>query len=902
MDLFLAIIKYLLLGIVIIGPIWAIILFIRIYKNKKWLDWYQNLDFVLLRLLVPKNNEKTPLAAEQMFAAMHGIYKLGIPFQDYLSFELASRDKYLQFYVFVPRNIKDYVEGQIYAQYPIVEIEEVEDYAKDALLELRSKNLQVAGCELVLTRPDINPIKTFPNFEVDPLAGITGVLSKVDIDEKVFIQVLAEPVSDEWQKKVASLTGKGGGGFGKTILSGGLSFFGELLAEAFGHNVKPKEEKKKEEKKKEYKEEEGKEKPPQSVEQKISKLGFRVLIRIVAIAPDSVIAQSKVAGVVGAFKQYNLLTMNGFAATPIVLEPSILALYASRYFPQRAGYMLNIEEVASIFHLPNISVETPSIVWAGSKKGEPPSNLPIEENVESLDLTVFAKTNFRHIIHKFGIKTSDRRLHIYAIGKTGTGKTTMLENMIIDDIREGRGVAVVDPHGDLIKRILNFIPNERINDVIVFSPADREYPVAFNPLEAVDPEMKNIIASGVVGIFKKIFGESWGPRLEYILRNTILALLDYPNATMLGIMRILVDKTYRRKVVEQIKDPVIRDFFVHEYEAYDQKFRTEAIAPIQNKVGQFLSSSLIRNIVGQPKSTINLEEAMNTGKIILLDLSIGKIGEDNSALLGSMIITKIQLAAMSRATIPEEQRRDFYLYVDEFQNFATDSFATILSEARKYRLSIIMTNQYIAQMPELVSDAVFGNVGTIISFRVGSADSDFLQKEFEPVFVANDLVNLDNYHVYIKMAIEGVTCPAFSAITLPPAIGTTENVEKVTKLSRERYGRKREEVERMIQESSEYIGPTINTPLNNVVDGEAVFKKPAVPQVAKIGERVWEKYDSHGQTWYSEASSENQPALQKEESSKSETTTKEEVPPKSPQPPQDNNIQMLDEGKITKIE
>jgi hypothetical protein len=325
-------------------------------------------------------------------------------------------------------------------------------------------------------------------------------------------------------------------------------------------------------------------------------------------------------------------------------------------------------------------------------------------------------------------------------------------------------------------------------------------------LENVDPDLKNIVASGVVGIFKKIFGESWGPRLEYILRNTILALLDYPNSTLLDIMKVLTEKEYRKKVVSFVKDPVIRDFFINEFEKYDPKFRTEAIAPIQNKVGQFLSSSTIRNIVGQAKSTINMEDIMNKGKILLIDLSIGRIGEDNSALLGSMLITKIQLSAMRRAIIPEDKRLDFYLYVDEFQNFVTDSFAVILSEARKYRLNLTLTNQYIAQIPEVVSNAVFGNVGTMVCFRVGAQDANFLVREVEPVFTANDLVNLDNYHIYLKMAIDGVTRPAYSAITLAPVEaveGQKENREKIIQSSREKFSKNRAGVEGQIKQWAE---------------------------------------------------------------------------------------------------
>ena len=421
----------------------------------------------------------------------------------------------------------------------------------------------------------------------------------------------------------------------------------------------------------------------------------------------------------------------------------------------------------------------------------------------SKEVTVVGQTNFRGQRRAFGLYIDDRRRHVYVIGKTGVGKTTMLENMIIQDIKMGRGLALVDPHGDVAEKILDIIPPERINDVVYFDPADVDYPVAFNPLESVDPQYKYLVASGLVSSLKKIWADSWGPRLEYILRNVILALLDYPNSTMLGIMRMLADKDYRKKVVDTIQDPVVKAFWVNEFANYNERFRSEAISPIQNKVGQFLSSSIIRNIVAQPKSTIDMQEIMDKGKILLINVSKGRIGEDNSALLGAMLITKIQLAAMNRASIAEEDRKDFYLYVDEFQNFATESFATILSEARKYRLNLIIAHQYITQMEEVVRDAVFGNVGTLISFRVGAFDGEYLEKEFMPQFTQTDLVNLDKYNAYVKLMINGVTSAPFSMETIPPVAETYNSREKVLAVSRERYGNSREIIEEKISRWSD---------------------------------------------------------------------------------------------------
>jgi len=416
------------------------------------------------------------------------------------------------------------------------------------------------------------------------------------------------------------------------------------------------------------------------------------------------------------------------------------------------------------------------------------------------NLTLFAETPFRNQYRKFGIKVDDRRRHMYLIGKTGMGKSTILENMIVEDIRQGKGVAVIDPHGDLAEKVIQYIPSHRINDVIYFNPSDIDYPLAFNVVEQVEPHLRHLVASGLIGVFQKLWADSWGPRLEYILRNSILAILDYPNSTLLGITRMLSDKTFRKKVVENIQDPVVKAFWVKEFASYADKFASEAVSPIQNKVGQFLSSSLIRNIVGQVKSSIDLRKVMDEGKVLIMNLSKGRIGEDNSELLGAMMITKIQLAAMSRVNILEEERRDFYLYVDEFQNFATESFANILSEARKYRLNLIMGHQYIEQLNEKVKFAVFGNVGTLVVFRVGATDAEELVKEFAPVFTEEDLVNLPKYNVVLKLMIDGVASDPFSARGLGPLTDAerTGNEQKVIDYCRERYASARNEVEEKI--------------------------------------------------------------------------------------------------------
>ncbi len=416
------------------------------------------------------------------------------------------------------------------------------------------------------------------------------------------------------------------------------------------------------------------------------------------------------------------------------------------------------------------------------------------------EIIFFGETTFRNKRKKFGIKIDDRRRHFYAIGKTGVGKTNLMENMAIQDIRLGNGTGFIDPHGEAVEKLLNFIPPERINDVVYFNPADLSHPIAFNVMENVDPAHRHLISSGLMGVFKKIWPDVWSARMEYILNNAILALLEYPDSTLLGINRMFADPEFRKKVVDNITDPIVKNYWTHEYAKYSQQYESEATGAIQNKIGQFISNPLIRNIVGQVKSTIDIRKIMDEKKIFLINISKGRVGEDNSKLLGSLIITKLQLAAMSRVDIPESERKDFFLYVDEFQNFATSSFVTILSEARKYRLSLILGHQYINQMEESVRDAVFGNVGTLVSFRVGPDDAEFLEKEYGPEFTATDLVNLPKYNTYVKLMIDGLTSNPFSAETLAPFDMTEDTSrEKIIMVSRERYGTPREVIEDKIK-------------------------------------------------------------------------------------------------------
>lgn len=760
---------------------------------------------VLLAIEVPRENDKTPVAAEHLYQSLHGLLRADNT-PDVISFEIQALKGYIRFFVYCPTVLEQYVSKQLYAQYPDVKISKVEDFVRTEVLEANGGCL---GATVQLAQPWPLPIKTFANFDVDPLSAVTSSMSGYDEGEEMWLQMILTPAELGWSHKAmeaakAISQGKSIGGFygsGNFLVWVLLSFFKFIfisLPKAFFMAGNSSSDSVDVGQTKVVLSEYDKERIG-LIEQKSRKVGFQVTMRAVVNSSFRGRSAHMLNELMASLQQYSLPQANSLEfGRPVKNLKSFINQYQRRVASRRAAVM-NSEEIASIFHLPSQSVETPGIVWAKSRKGEPPPNLPLALMGDNEDLTVFAKTDFRYEERKFGIKQIDRLRHIYVIGKTGMGKSTLLSNMAIDDVRSGRGVAVIDPHGDLIDDVLECIPRRRINDVVIFSPADREFPVGFNMLEKVDSSHMPLVASGLIAVFYKMFSHSWGPRMEHILRNIILALLEMPNATLMGITRIIVDKKYREKVIDNVRNPAVHDFWKKEFPALASGNPSDTFGPIQNKVGQFLSTSIVRNIVGQEHGTINIRKIMDEKKIFLVNLSKGKIGEDVSALFGSMLITKIQLAAMSRADIPESQRVPFYLYVDEFQNFATESFATILSEARKYKLGLTMANQYIAQMPEEVRNAVFGNVGSLISFGVGASDAGYLVKEFNPVFNEDDLISLDKRHIYLKMAIDGVSSVPFSATTLPPPANRSNNVEKIVGVSRERYAMPAEEIEEYIQ-------------------------------------------------------------------------------------------------------
>lgn len=784
----------------------------------------------MLQIQVSKNNEKSAKVAEYIFAALQAStvkeswknWFLGKKSPRF-SFEIASIKHHIYFYIWCPEQYKNLLINQLYGQYPDIEINETPDYSFEINKE---ESQRCIGAEMSTTDPYIYPIKRHPQFEdktnllfLDPLSAITSSFASLEsTNEKLAIQIVVSPLDNTWRERGLKAAAKIRGGFRLSSPNYGVWYTNLLLHKRFRKlfniffihpwifliGLSAKHSQGAEDHKSEVEESHQKETVEQGISGKLSQNGFDCNIRWVYVPEKSSgehFTENKLKESAAGLYQFNLPRFNSFAIKNISNKGRMFL----KRFQKRSiidPFILNTEEVATLWHLPNNTVNTPNIQWVQSNKIEAPLNLPQPHSTEKEDFTALGQANFRTQKTLFGIKKDDRRRHMYIIGKTGMGKSTILENMIVSDIANGKGVAVIDPHGDLADAVLHFIPKNRTNDVMVFNPSDTDFPVSFNMLECKIPEQRYLVASGLLGVFKKMFGESWGPRLEHILRNTILALTENPGSTILGIMRMLTDDSYRKKVLKNVKDPIVQSFWKDEFGRWNDKQKAESVSPIQNKVGQFLSSPLIRNVFGQPKSSVDLRFLMDKQKIVIINLSKGKIGDDNSSLLGSMMITKFQLDAMSRADIPEEKRIDFYLYVDEFQNFATDSFAVILSEARKYKLNLTMANQYIEQMSDEVKAAVFGNVGTLMTCQLGAEDAEIFSRQFSETISANDIVNLPKYQCYIKLMIDGMPSNPFSANTLPPPLanGDFAKKEKIQQLSRERYAKKREFVEGKIQE------------------------------------------------------------------------------------------------------
>jgi hypothetical protein len=774
----------------------------------------------VMQILVPRENDKTPLAAEQMFSSIHGILEGSIKSLDLVSFEIvADGEDGIRFFVAAPQHLCKFIEGQMYAQYPNADIRHVKDY----IYGKKDGQMFVTAGVVELDKSFIFPIKTFRNFDVDPLAAITGAIGDLEKGSSAWIQLVIRPVSNYWQEdsKEYITAVREGKDVGKV---GILKKLGEFLGKMI-ENLSTSEETKGKEV---VQLAPGQEEELTEIENKMLKVGSEICVRIVTKADSQIRAEQIFRDVVASFKQFTTAHLNSFVYTEQEKNgEDVYTEYVKRYLSAETADILNIEELASVYHLPNISVETPNIVWSRARKGEPPMNLPTSSSDEYVN--IFAETDYRGERIEFGLKKNDRRRHFYLLGKTGAGKTTLFKNMFISDILAGEGACFIDPHGEVVEELLDYIPEHRKKDVIYFNPADVEHPIGFNMLELDDQSQRDLVADGVVEVFKKQFDYSWGPRLQYILTNTISTCLEAQGTTLLSVIRILNDRNYRKFILKQVKDPILYKFWSEEFAQMSQNNRlaTEAVAPIQNKVGRFLSSSVIRNIVGQVHSTINLRDIMDNKKIFLVNLAQGKLGEETASLLGGMIITRLQATAMERIDIPQDERSDFYLYVDEFQNYATESFAKILSEARKFKLNLVMTNQYIDQLPVTVQQAIFGNVGTLGSFVVSQSDANILANEFAPMFSAEDLVSLDAYAMYVKLCIDGMTSVPFSAKSLAPRYQKMGLKDEIVEISRDEYSTDKEIIEdKVMRWSNQTYSDKGNRSVIKKEEDQAVKKPP----------------------------------------------------------------------------
>ncbi len=709
-------------------------------------------NHILLKVKTSKDSQETEESAVQLFSTLPKLKNkltdklLGK--NERLSFEILVREQNIHFLVCVPLRLLEYFKGAIHASYPEAVIEEL---AYDPAIWFFAKNYQVSVASLKLKNKSYLPLKTYKDFkDIDPLSTLMSTLSKNEGQDTILIQMLLNNQVSVWSKSYQA-----------------------SIEELENHPQK------------------------KLIGQKMEQRSLKVAFKI-AVATDnrqkSKLILDNIAAAYQAMSQSEsnalLLKKRHF------FKKSFLKKMQERSFSASPNLNLSLDELATLYHFPSQKLSNiTNISWGKKLLGEAPENLPTITRDSSVqrkkDINIIGETVYKNRLTKYGLWSEDRRRHVYVIGKTGTGKSTLLANMAINDLKHNEGMCVIDPHGDLVETLLDFIPKHRINDVVYFDPADTERTVQINLFEGENVVHRELIASGIISVFKKLYGYSWGPRLEYILRNCLLTLLKSPEAKLSDILDLLTNEKFREKVVNKLDDPILKNFWVNEYNKMHDRQRQEQIASILNKVGQFVSSPLVRNVVNTTQSSFSIEELMSQGKILLINLSQGRLGEDNATLLGAMMITKIQLAAMGRVNVSEDKRPDFYLYVDEFQNFATDAFIKILSEARKYHLNLTLANQYIDQIPEEVRNAIFGNCGNIISFVMGAGDASYFQAEYGGLYTQDDLVNLDKYQIINKISINNVLSRPFPAYTLPLAKSSNRNREKVIRNSRERYAKKR---------------------------------------------------------------------------------------------------------------
>ncbi|HYM65062.1 MAG TPA: type IV secretion system DNA-binding domain-containing protein [Candidatus Sulfotelmatobacter sp.] len=775
-NIFLALFLVLIILLAVAGlVIGGLYLFMSWYKNRD--REKQSLDSTLLQISLPRDNEIKIDAAEQLFQSFAGIKAHGmfsfLKYPPHISFEIVGMPEDIRFYIYTPNKYRDLVEKQINASYPDAEIRIVEEkgtkegYVIGNEYNIFSKEGKVAFASLKLKDSNYKPLKVYKDFAVDPLSSITSILAKMGQGEGAAIQILISGADSLWSKR------------GREFITSTKKT--ESNPETAKYSADPKE--------------------LEAIESKTSKPGFQTVIRIVVSSSSQEAASAHLENIISAFGQFD--GFNSFTKNKHWLKGNFVSDFVYRFFPSSGNLsVLSSEELAGVFHFPNKSVTTPHIYWINAKRAPAPAQIPSSG-------LYLGKSLFRGIEKPVYMTDDDRRRHMYIIGKTGVGKSELLKQMILQDVREGKGIGVIDPHGDLIEDILKMIPPERAEDVILFDPSDTERPMGLNMLEAQTEQEKHYIVSSIVGLMYKLYDPNKtgiiGPRFEHAIRNAMLTVMYEKGSTFIEVVRALTDANFVQELLPKVEDPIVRRYWTDQIAQTSDFHKSEVLDYIVSKFGRFVTNKMMRNIIGQSQSAFDFRRVMDEGKILLVNLSKGKIGEENSSFLGLVLVPKILVAAMSRQDLSQENRRDFYLYVDEFQNFATPDFAQILSEARKYKLNLIVANQFIGQMDEEVKNAIFGNVGTIMSFRVGVTDANYLQHEFQPVFTEADLINVDVFNAYVKTIVGNEPVTPFSVDTTKDmaqekSLENPRVAELVRELSRLKYGKEVKNLEVQIAE------------------------------------------------------------------------------------------------------
>ncbi len=746
-----------LLGVVLFGLVALSFILFTYYKNIE--REKRSIDSVLLQVAVPRGNEIKVDAMDQLISSLYSIKKGGwkqrFDVQPVISFEIVAKQEDIRFYVWCPRKIQDLVEKQIHGAYSDADIVAVDEY------NIFTEEGKVAYKSFQLRKANFYPIKTFKDMATDPMATITSALAKMGPEEAAAVQLVISPAESDWQKE------------GRKFISDTKKQESDPEKAKFSVGAKALE----------------------AVENKTSKPGFEVTIRMVVVSPTEDMAKIHITNLSSAFEQF-AGEQNGLKSRKIRRKSFFMEDFLYRYQPMfniwgNHTSVLNSEELATIYHFPNKQITTPHIFWVTAKSAPAPAEIPQEG-------LYLGMSSYRGIKRKVYIGNEDRLRHMYIIGRTGTGKSEFLKDMILQDIKAGKGLCFMDPHGEALQDIMKMIPPERAEDVIYFNPGDTDRPMGLNLLEAKTEDQKHFAATAVINMMYKLFDPYKtgivGPRFEHAVRNAMLTAMSEEGSTFVEVMRILTDSKFVQELLPKVTDPIVRRYWTDQIAQTADFHKSEVLDYIVSKFGRFVTNRMIRNIIGQSQSSFSLRDVMDQKKILLINLAKGEIGEENSSFLGLILVPRILMAALSRQDVPEEQRQDFYLYVDEFQNFATPDFAVMLSEARKYRLGLCVANQFIGQVEEEVKNAVFGNVGTLVCFRVGVSDANYLAHEFSPVFGEDDLLNVERYHAFIKTIVNNEPVQPFSMDLTKDIKGekAKENPrmqEIIKEMSRLRYGR-----------------------------------------------------------------------------------------------------------------